>query len=222
MRRLILVAVALIIASPSVLEARVPPSMLKTKEEQVAKSKWRATKKRLKAEGYKKNVFGIDMGYIKDDFVLEPAKVIYVAPIKNMARPETEGLMDALSEATRKKVVQLIEETELFSKVTTKKKDKDKADYSLEIYVMEIETMFNIWASGSRLVWGVNLYDGERNLLMAGYDRISSDAYSRDVRFLVDQMPSRSVLFVCRANPEFNSEFKKLMRTHKIDWKIWN
>ena len=219
MRRIAFIAFAIIIAVPCVAHSRVPPSMLKEKGEQEVASKYRVTKKRLKAEGYRKKIFGLEMGYVKEGFELEPGKVIYVVPIKNLAREETKGLVDAIADATRKKVMGLLEETELFSKVTTREK---KADYSLEIYVMEIETMFNIWASGSRCVWGVNLYDAKRNLLMAGYDRITSDAYSKDVRFLMDQVPSRAMLFVCRGNPDFNGEYMKLMRTHKIDWQIWN
>ena len=42
------------------------------------------------------------------------------------------------------------------------------------------------------------------------------------VRFLLGQVPNRATLFVCRGDPEFNSEYMKLMRTHKIDWQIWN
>jgi|GEM_PF-5513799 len=218
MRRIFLIVVALMALAPQAVQARVPPSMLKDEGEQAVKSKYRETKKRLKSEGYKKNVFGLGMGYIKEGFALEPGRSVYVAPVKSLVREQSKDLVSALEGSVVAKTAELLKETELFSEVTTKDK---KADYSLEIYVMEAETMFNIWTSGSRVVWGVNLYDADRNLLMAGYDKISSDAYSDDVRFLAEQMPDRAVLFVCRSNPEFNAEYRRLMRTRKFNWKIW-
>lgn len=219
MRRALALTVFFILAAPLAIEARVPPSMQKEPDAKVARSKYNETRKKLKSEGYEKNIFGMGMGYIKEGFRLEQNKSIYVAPVKNMARKDTKGLVDALSEATQKRTAEIFKETEIFSQVSTTEK---KADYVLEIYVMELETEFNIWAQGSRCVWGVNLYDQKRNLLMAGYDNIESESYSKDVDFLIGQIPNRTTLFICRANLSFNTDYVKLLRTRKINWPLWN
>jgi len=213
-----LMILILILVVPSATQARVPSSMIKEPDARAAKSKYSETKKRLKSEGYEKNFFGMGMGYIKEGFELEQGKGIYVAPIKDMVRPETKGLVDSMADATQKRTADLLKETELFSQVSTTEK---KADYVLEIYVMELETEFNIWVQGSRCVWGVNLYDQKRNLLMAGYDIVESESYSKDVDFLMGQLPNKTVLFVCRSNQNFNNDYVKLLRTRKINWKIW-
>ncbi|MBN1282348.1 MAG: hypothetical protein JXA24_01065 [Proteobacteria bacterium] len=218
MRRALFIIVALALSAPAALDARVPPSMQKERDPKFAKSKYGETRKRLKSEGYQKHLFGLGMGYMRPGFQLEQGKSLHVAPIKNMARDETRGLAGDLADVAQERSVELLRESEIFSGVGTAEK---KADYTLEIYIMEIETGYNIWGQGSWCVWGVNLYDAKRNLLMAGYDRIESDSYSRNVDFLVGQIPDRTTLFICRSNPSFNTDYVRLLRTRKFNWRIW-
>ena len=217
LRHFYLVA-ALVMLLPQVIEARVPSSMIKQRDGSETRSAYRSYRNKLKAEGYKKGLYGLDMGYQRQGFRLDAGKSIYLSPLKNMVKGEGRAAVDAAAEGMMKRFASLLDDTEMFSSVSRREKG---ADYTVEIYVMEQRSVFNIWTAGSWCVWGINLYDKERNLLMAGFDRISSNAYYGDAAFLIDQIADRALLFVGRANPDFNTEYRALLRMRKFNWKIW-
>jgi len=218
MRRHVYLIAVFAMLLPQLLEARVPSSMLRQRDDSETRSTYRSYKSKLKAEGYKKGLYGLDTGYQRQGFRLETGKSIYLTPVKNMVKGDGKAAVDAAAEGVMKRFASLLEETEMFSSVSRREKG---AHYVIEIYVMELKTIFNIWTAGSWCVWGVNLYDNDRNLLMAGFDRINSTAYYGDAAFLMDQIADRALLFLGRANPDFNTEYRALLRMRKFNWKIW-
>lgn len=195
--------------------AKVPDSLLKQKEKQKYDDVFGKTKKQLLKKGYKRNVFGLDLGYIAPEFALERGKSIYIAPIKNLTRMDDSAVVDSLKEIIRNKVAGLFEETRLFEAVYSEEKP-ESVDLVAVVYVRDIYTFFGYLSEGSECTWGVDVYDNNGEIVLSGFDRITSDSYSRDVDFLMGEVPALALLFVCRNNSDFNREFNKLLRDKKL------
>jgi hypothetical protein len=173
------------------------------------------TKKELLKKGYKKNVYGLDLGYVAPGFTLEKGKSIYISPIEDMTRADDSKLVDSLKEIIRGKVAKLFRETLLFKDVYYEERPEN-FDLIVVIYIRDIYTWFGYLSEGSECTWGINVYDNNGELLLSGFDRITSDSYSRDIGFLTEEVPALALLFVCRNNSDFNQEYNRLLRDKKL------
>lgn len=195
--------------------AKVPDSLLKQKEKEKYVDIFGKTKKQLLKKGYKRGVHGLDLGFTAPEFVLEKGKSIYIAPIKNMTRKDDSEVVDSLKDIVRNKVAKLFEETKLFDAVYTGERP-ESVDLVAVIYIRDIYTWLGYLSEGSECTWGIDVYNSNGELLLSGFDRITSDYYSRDLDFLMDEVPTLALLFVCRNNGDFNQEYNKLLRSKKL------
>lgn len=195
--------------------SKVPDSLLKQKEKQKYVDVFGKTKKQLLKKGYKRNVYGLDLGYIAPEFALEKGKSIYIAPIKNLTRMNDSEVVDSLKEIIRNKVANLFKETKLFEAVYSEERPEN-VDLVAVIYIRDIYTFLGYLSEGSECTWGIDVYNNSGELLLSGFDRITSDSYSKDVEFLTGEVPTLALLFVCRNNSGFNQEYNKLLRDKKL------
>ncbi len=212
----IAVLLALVLSAPLAAHSKVPDSLIKKREEGPGKSIYGAVKKDLREKGYGKGVFGTDMSYIAPGFSLPEGLSVYVAPVENDVKGDGQNLVAALAEVMRAKVVRLLKESDMFSRVSDS--DAKGADLIVNVKVLELQEILGIWLSGSSCIWQADVRDAGGRLVMSGFDKLSSEYFNKNTEFLTDEIPIHTILFICRHNPEFDAEYMKALRNKRLIW----
>ncbi len=209
----LLLIIAIVV--PFSAHSKIPDSLLKRKNLGKHEDIYNKKKKEFLKKGYKKNFFGLDLGYKAPHFFLEEGKTIYISPIRDLTGRTNSKSDFFWNEAMRSKLAKLLRETLLFKDVYDEEKQMD-ADLIAEISILGVQSWLGYLSDGSECIWDINLYNKKGELLLSGFDKITSESFSSDINLCMKDLPILALLFICRNNDAFNNEYNELMRAKKL------